>query len=359
MDTVFEPLFKEMFAQILNGLDQQWTKNVSPTTLSAVNKTQNELLRCFAALATRFSDRMLPLLLQKFEQNNEKNRIGALIILKHLVNSCNEQMLNKKQIVISGLRLLLSETNNKVKKHLIQIVIAMAYHDYLSLEGGHLMIEFILKQCSLSEDEKKSNSNNNALSDEFSNEQLRLASENILTLFSTTIDNMHKLLWPHLFEYLNHVDYLQSASVLCKNLAHIGEIKRCADASDYVINYNEKINLPKPFEIFTRLIVLCGTPLENRNRGINVLKLMKHFSPNIDAAIVELWDNATPKLLLNLEDKLNNAKFVQKTWEDLIMKLLANSLDQINEEEKICEIAKSFGKQIETFYTNSSDEKVI
>lgn len=28
----------------------------------------------------------------------------------------------------------------------------MAYHDYLKLEGGHLMIEFILKQCSLPDD---------------------------------------------------------------------------------------------------------------------------------------------------------------------------------------------------------------
>lgn len=29
----------------------------------------------------------------------------------------------------------------------------MAYHDYLSLEGGHSMIEFILKQSTLQESE--------------------------------------------------------------------------------------------------------------------------------------------------------------------------------------------------------------
>jgi len=31
------------------------------------------------------------------------------------------------------------------------VIIAMAYHGYLNLEGGHSMIEFILKQSTLQE----------------------------------------------------------------------------------------------------------------------------------------------------------------------------------------------------------------
>lgn len=54
-----------------------------------------------------------------------------------------------------------------------------------------------------------------------------------------------------------------------------------------------------------------------------------------------------------------NSKFSQKNWEDLIMKLLSNSLDQMNSEDKYCEIAKCFGKQIENLYQNFSDEKVF
>lgn len=49
---------------------------------------------------------------------------------------------------------------------------------------------------------------------------------------------------------------------------------------------------------------------------------------------------------------------MQKNWEELIMKLLSNSLDQIGTEEKLCEIAKALGKQIEILYTQQSDEKV-
>jgi hypothetical protein len=94
---------------------------------------------------------MVPFLVQKFEQKDEKIRISSLIVVKHLINSCEEEMTNKKQLLISGLRLLLNETSNRVKKNLLQVIIAMAYHDYLSLEGGHSMIEFILKQSNLQE----------------------------------------------------------------------------------------------------------------------------------------------------------------------------------------------------------------
>lgn len=61
-------------------------------------------------------------------------------------------MANKKQLVISGVRVILTETNPRVKKNLLQVIIAMAYHGYLTLEGGNLMIEFVLRQCSLPDD---------------------------------------------------------------------------------------------------------------------------------------------------------------------------------------------------------------
>lgn len=192
------------------------------------------------------------------------------------------------------------------------------------------------------------------------NEQLRSSAENVLTLFSTTVENMHSILWPALFEYLNNPDYTRATTVLCKNLAYIAEQKRTAQLTDYVIKYDNHVNIPKPYEILVRLIVLCGVPLNGKNRGLHILNLMKNMSPNIDSTIVDLWDNVVPKLTANLEDKINNSKYVAKTWEDLIMKLLSNSLDQISNEDKLADIAKSLGKQIETLYVhNSTEEKVF
>lgn len=40
----------------------------------------------------------------------------------------------------------------QIKKVFAQVVIAMAHHSYLELEGGQQMIEFIVKQCSLPND---------------------------------------------------------------------------------------------------------------------------------------------------------------------------------------------------------------
>ena len=92
---------------------------------------------------------MLAFLLQKIEPNNESSRVASLIILKHIINSNEEQLGNKKQIIISGLRVLLADKNNKIKRQLLQVIIAMAYHDYLKLEGSSLFIEYVVKQCAL------------------------------------------------------------------------------------------------------------------------------------------------------------------------------------------------------------------
>ena len=42
----------------------------------------------------------------------------------------------------------------QVRRILCQVIIAMAHHDYLSLEGGQLMVEFVVRQCSLNTEDK-------------------------------------------------------------------------------------------------------------------------------------------------------------------------------------------------------------
>lgn len=112
---------------------------------------------------------------------------------------------------------------------------------------------------------------------------------------------MHSILWPSLFEYLTHNDYSRSTSILCKSLAHIADVKRTANSEDFEIKFESFINIPRAFEILTRLIILCGVPLNGKSRGLNVLALMRNIAPNIDSAIVDLWDNVVPKLTANLE----------------------------------------------------------
>ena len=45
---------------------------------------------------------------------------------------------------------------SQVRRMLGQVIIAMAHHHYLSLEGGHLMVEFVVRQCALNLEDKVS-----------------------------------------------------------------------------------------------------------------------------------------------------------------------------------------------------------
>lgn len=68
-----------------------------------------------------------------------------------------------------------------------QVVIAMASHGYLALEGGQLMIEFVVSQCAINVDDKALSKFS---SDEVSPASLRDMSCKSLLLITTTIENM-------------------------------------------------------------------------------------------------------------------------------------------------------------------------
>lgn len=101
-------------------------------------KNNNELLRCFAVvsmytsiqntlfehslslsfppppLAKSHSNRVVGFLLQKLEVSQEKVRLATLNVIKHLINSCDTELEDKKPLLISGLNIILQEQNLKV-----------------------------------------------------------------------------------------------------------------------------------------------------------------------------------------------------------------------------------------------------
>ncbi|XP_077869460.1 maestro heat-like repeat-containing protein family member 1 [Saccoglossus kowalevskii] len=345
--TILEPHLEVL----LNELHRQCC--VTPDYANPMTvKNHNEVLRCFAVMSQSFCDRIITYLLQKLELANEKLRIGTLSILKHLINSLDALLENKKSLIVTGLKILLPESNNKVKKMFAQVIIAMAHHGYLELEGGELMVEFIVRQCSLPEDVTKKRS---ADPEFVSNDALRSMCDNILHLGTTTIAVMESVLWPFLLECLVPMQYTSAMNALCLGISHLAAKKR-DESPDERLNYDAEPNLPKPCAIIARLMVMAGRPLKGR-RGINVIKAMQALAPNLHDNLVELWDTITPKLILYLEDNLHeDEKWSQKSWEDLLLKLLSKTLDEVDDEEFICEIGEAFIEQV-PLYQNRSDEK--
>ena len=120
---------------------------VDPRSLTSL-KNHNEILRSFAFASRSYSDRAVSFLLEKLSQPNERSKLGALAVLRHLINTAAPQLQDKHQLIVSGLKLVLHDPSNKVKKSLAQTISAMAHRGYLQGDGGNLMIEFIVRQCS-------------------------------------------------------------------------------------------------------------------------------------------------------------------------------------------------------------------
>ncbi|KAH9515723.1 Maestro heat-like repeat-containing protein member 1 [Bulinus truncatus] len=321
-------------------------------------KNHNELLRSFAIIARAFSGKLVGILLGKLETKDEKIKIGILSIFKHVINAAVSAMEDKKEVVVSGLRGLCNETNNKVKKVFSQVIIAMAHHGYLELEGGHHMVEFIVKQCSLEDDPKGKKSPD---PEYVSNQALRSMCDNILQLITTTVDKMEGVLWPFLLELLVPEQYMSAVGPVCRSLAYLAHKKRNENTADFYIEFETQPNLPRQTQIIARLMVLVGHPNNGRERGVHILNLMKNISPNLHENIVGLWDAVIPKLISYLkgpqsddeedaEEKVKEEeeaeKWSQKNWEDLLLKMLSKSLDVVDNEEWVAELGVAFGHQI-------------
>lgn len=117
-----------------------------------------------------------------------------------------------------------------------QVVIAMASHSYLELEGGQLMVEFVVRQCTLDAEDKALTK----LSGEDINPALlRDMSEKTLQLITTTIDHMENVLWPFLLEFLVPVQYTLSSGIVCKCITDIAVKKNVREDEDFNLNFEE------------------------------------------------------------------------------------------------------------------------
>lgn len=138
-----------------------------------------------------------------------------------------------------------------------QVVIAMASHNYLELEGGQLMVEFVVRQCSMDTQDK-------ALAklagEEVNPSLLREMSDKTLQLITTTIESMEKVLWPFLLEFLVPVEYTHSSGIVCKCITDIAVKKKARHDEDFNLNYEElgRHTLASLVKIIFTYVLLCS-----------------------------------------------------------------------------------------------------
>lgn len=210
-------------------------------------KNYHELLRCFEKLCQPFSDRVVNFLFVKLENKEERSRVGTLGVLKHLVNACGAHLGDKRELVVSGLRPLLPDPSTRVRQALAQLIVAMAHHGYLGLEGGQLLVAFIVQQCALSATpppavKGKKEEDFSAITPL----QLRSMCDNILHLMTTTVAHMDLVLWPYLLEFLVPFEYTEALPVVCMCIANLANKLGSEENEKFDLQYDVQVS-PLPF----------------------------------------------------------------------------------------------------------------
>uniref|UniRef100_A0A8C3U4J5 Maestro heat like repeat family member 1 n=1 Tax=Catharus ustulatus TaxID=91951 RepID=A0A8C3U4J5_CATUS len=218
-----EEKLEEQIPKLLPGILSLYKKHPEPFPIS---KSLCQILESSVAigsrsleaqleslLATLLTQRLLPFLAPKLESGSERTRAGALLVLRHLLNSAPSQMEMKKSFIISSLRLPLQDNNNKVKRALVQLISALAHHGYLEQPGAEALLEFLVRQCCLQDGDP-------------TNENVRSISVSTLLLLSTTVPRMGPVLWPFLLEFLIPAQFSPALTPLCRSLTFLaGKIR--------------------------------------------------------------------------------------------------------------------------------------
>lgn len=303
-------------------------------------KNHNEILRCFCLISQTYPNSVVQLLMTSLENNFEKSRIGGLTVLRHIINTSDMQIRDRMPELLNALKLILNDNNNKVKKMLSHVIVALAHHGYLEDEKGPQLIEFLISQCSLRGDSSKTK---HGLDSENSDEALRTSSENILYILTTTVPRIERVLWPHLLVYLLPEKYQIAVSAVSKNSTYLANKLREENAPEYEIDFSVHPELPGPAELFSRLIVLVGC-CGSQSQRANVLQLTKSLSPLINKNIVPLCDTKIPEILKQLSDSKTMGIIM---WENIVLDFLMSTLVEVDKEEWAKKVCKYFAKHLD------------
>ncbi|KAH3758032.1 hypothetical protein Pelo_10162 [Pelomyxa schiedti] len=293
-------------------------------------KVFSEALRCFEAMGRGFPEAVLSFILGKLETRDIPTRLGSLGIVKHLVVSIDSCLEDKKGVLVAGIKPVAQlETNLLVKKSLVQLVFSMASHEYLELEGGDTLLEFLIRNSAYEEPATPDKN-----TDVAGHLELRDMCDNVIGLAINSIEPMKRILWPYIFETIVPPHFTGAAATVCKCLSFVASRKREAQDDDYYLDFDKLSNIPKPQQIIAKLLVLLNTPFRRPNLGLNILEALRHVGPLFHPTVCDMWDEKLPKLAKYLEEKSKSQPdFDTAAWEELILRLVGEIIRIANDDD--------------------------
>lgn len=133
--TVNGMLLEPMLPNILNTLFDLVC--VSPDYAQpGLLKSHSEVLRCYECFALHFTDHTLDQILSQLRNNNDKEKVKALIVLTHLISYSGDQSIKRRyKDVVRCINDLINDNNLRVKKALVKIIVALCFKKVLIDKG--------------------------------------------------------------------------------------------------------------------------------------------------------------------------------------------------------------------------------
>ncbi|KNC53573.1 uncharacterized protein AMSG_01283 [Thecamonas trahens ATCC 50062] len=315
-----------------------------------------ELLRCYEVIGRVFSEYLVDFLVRRCDEKTPASRIGTLAVLRHIVLVLDEELESQKELIVSGIKPLLADDDFEVRRAFSKTIVAMAQYDYLSLEGGEYLVEYVVANAAIPHSvvanakavAMKRAKKGAAVPKGTSPGALRKASDVILHTMTRDMPNMTDVLWPFLLECIEPAKFTIAAASVCKSLSYLADLKRDAEDDDYYIDFDRQVNLPKPQAIIARLLTLLSTPNERGSLGLAILQLLLALSEILHPSIADMWFDLVPKLVKWLKAHRGD-DYKQAAWEELILRFLSLTIDEVNDDDWTITLGHNLSNQFELY----------
>lgn len=292
-------------------------------------KNHFEVLRCFDHMAGQFPDHTIEGLLNQCKNNQEKDRMKAVIILTHLTTS-SQVFVDKyaaKFITIMKVMTVM-EQGVKMKKLLVKAIVGLVYRNCISSAEDFNLVEFIIKHCGYEPSNVAAEDDANDLQD---------TCKSSLILLCNSATNVRTQLHDLLLKALTIDEFTPSMSTVALCLSALLQNNSESLGEDAEAVPELKVS---PDLIFIRCLTHLAEP-ENVARNKNILMFLDEYSGDIHKNLKKLWSVEVQRML----------KFVvngepSEEWHTMLIDLLTAAIEQVNNDKWVENIANLLSQQI-------------
>ncbi|XP_038697854.1 protein SHOOT GRAVITROPISM 6 isoform X2 [Tripterygium wilfordii] len=323
-------------------------------------KTYNEVQRCFLTVGLIYPEDLFTFLLNKCILKEESLTFGALCVLKHLLPRSSEAWHDKRLLLVEAVKSLLDEHNLAVRKALAELIVVMASHCYLVGPSGELFVEYLIRHCALSAQDKNELESTKVNIGVVSPVELRATCEKSLLLLTITIPEMERILWPFLLKMIIPRAYTGAAAMVCRCISELCR-HRSAYSNNMLNECKTRDDIPSPEELFARLVVLLHDPLAREQPATQILTVLCYLAPLFPKNIGLFWQDEIPKMKAYVGDTedLKVDPSYQETWDDMIVDFLAESLDVVQDVSWLVSLGNAFSIQYELYMPDDEHSALL